>query len=129
MVTVKVRHVQFGLIINSEDKCTTQARVNIIVTDINDNPPLFLQSQYSLSIREDAPSSTILTLVVTDVDETGTANSQFDIAIASGNEDGLFTISSPNGVLNLTYAFSYVCGVESLYQKELKVFGGYMYST
>ena len=40
----------------------TQARVNIMVTDINDNSPLFLQSQYSLSIREDASLSSILTL-------------------------------------------------------------------
>ena len=86
---------------------TTQARVNIMVTDINDNPPLFLQSQYSLSIREDASLSSILTLVVTDADEPGTANSQFDIAITSGNEDDLFRISSPNGVLSLASSLDF----------------------
>ena len=86
---------------------TTQARVNIMVTDINDNLPLFLHSQYSLSIREDASPSSILTLVVTDADEPGTTNSQFDITITSGNEGDLFRISSPNGVLSLASSLDF----------------------
>ena len=78
------------------------SRIEITITDINDNPPLFMQSRYTLSLREDAPLASILTVVVTDADEPGNANSQFNITISSGNEDGLFAISTPSGVLNLS---------------------------
>ena len=83
------------------------SRVEITITDVNDNPPLFMQSRYTLSIREDAPLASVLTVVVTDGDEPGNANSQFVITISSGNETGLFAISSPSGVLNLTSALDF----------------------
>ena len=85
----------------------TTSRVEITITDINDNPPLFMPFRYTLSIREDAALNDILTVVVTDGDEPGNANSQFDIAITSGNENGLFTISSPSGVLGLASSLDY----------------------
>ena len=81
--------------------------VEIAVTDINDNPPLFMLSRYTLSIREDAALNDILTVVVTDGDEPGNANSQFDIAIISGNENGLFAVSSPSGVLSLVSSLDF----------------------
>ena len=83
------------------------SRIEITITDINDNPPLFMQSRYTLSLREDAPLASILTVVVTDADETGNANSQFVITISSGNEDGLFAISSPSGVLSLSSSLDF----------------------
>ena len=83
------------------------SRVEITVTDINDNPPLFMPSRYTLNIREDATLNDILTVVITDGDEPGNANSQFNINITSGNENGLFAISSPNGVLSLASSLDY----------------------
>ena len=92
------------------------SRVEITITDINDNPPLFMQSLYTLSLREDAPLVSILTVVVTDADEPGNANSQFVIAISSDNED-LFTISSPSGVLSLSSSLDFE--VESTHELNL----------
>ena len=83
------------------------SRVEINITDINDNPPLFMQSLYTLSLREDTPLASILTVVVTDADESGNVNSQFVITISSGNQDSLFTISSPSGVLNLSLSLDF----------------------
>ena len=83
------------------------SRVEITITDINDNRPLFMQSLYTLSLREDAPLASILTVVVTDADEPGNVNSQFVITISSGNQDGLFTISSPSGVLSLSSSLDF----------------------
>ena len=83
------------------------ARVEITIIDVNDNRPLFMQPRYALSIREDAPLSTILTVIVTDADEPGNPNSQFDIIISSGNDNDLFTISSPNGVLTLSSSLDF----------------------
>ena len=82
-------------------------RVEITITDINDNPPLFMQPHSALSIREDAPLSTILTVIVTDADESGNPNSQFDIIISSGNDNGLFAISSQNGILTLSSSLDF----------------------
>ena len=82
-------------------------RVEITITDINDNAPLFGQFRYTLSIREDASLTSILTVVVTDADEPGNVNSQFDITISSGNENNLFAISSPNGVLSLSSSLDF----------------------
>ena len=82
-------------------------RVEITITDINDNAPLFGQSHYSLSIREDASLTSILTVVVTDADESGNANSQFDITISAGNENNSFAISSPSGILSLSSSLDF----------------------
>ena len=91
------------------------SRVEIIITDINDNPPLFMQSLYTLSLREDAPLASILTVVVTDADEPGNVNSQF--VITSDGEDDLFTISSPSGVLSLSSSLDFE--VESTHELNL----------
>ena len=93
------------------------SRVEITITDINDNPPLFMQSRYTLSIREDAPLASILTVVVTDDDEPGNSNSQFVITISSGNENGSFSISSPNGVLSLSSSLNFE--MQSTYELNL----------
>ena len=83
------------------------ARVVITITDVNDNTPLFTQPRYALDIREDASLTSILTVVVTDADQPGTVNSQFDITISSGNDNNLFTISSPSGVLSLSSSLDF----------------------
>ena len=36
------------------------ARVNITITDENDNPPVFADTSYSLQITEGSPTGTIL---------------------------------------------------------------------
>ena len=83
------------------------ARVVITITDVNDNTPLFTQPRYALDIREDASLTSILTVVVTDADQPGTINSQFDITISSGNDNNLFMISSPSGVLSLSSSLDF----------------------
>ena len=110
-VTDREQLDQYTLTIGASNPGTSSeiitCRVEITVTDINDNPPLFMPSRYSLSIREDAALNDLLTVVVTDGDEPGNNNSQFNITITSGNENGLFAISSPSGVLSLASSLDY----------------------
>ncbi|XP_075715463.1 protocadherin gamma-C5-like [Rhinoderma darwinii] len=53
-------------------------RITIVVLDINDNPPVFNQSIYKVSIRENLPLKTvILTLNATDQDDGANGEIQF----------------------------------------------------
>ncbi|KAL0973119.1 hypothetical protein UPYG_G00199230 [Umbra pygmaea] len=70
------------------------ATVHIQVTDVNDNTPVFHQSEYRATVSEDGlPGATILTLEAADGD-TSRDNCGFDFAIASGNMGNAFQIES-----------------------------------
>ncbi|KAG7272320.1 hypothetical protein CRUP_011245 [Coryphaenoides rupestris] len=70
------------------------ATVQVQVTDVNDNAPVFHQSEYRASVSEDGlPGSTILTLEAVDAD-LSRDNCGFDFAIASGNTGNAFQIEN-----------------------------------
>ncbi|XP_063060967.1 protocadherin-16 [Engraulis encrasicolus] len=68
--------------------------VQVHMSDVNDNAPVFQQSEYLTTVSEDElPGSTILTLEAVDGD-TSRENCGFDFAIASGNAGNAFQIES-----------------------------------
>ncbi|XP_057695677.1 protocadherin-16-like [Corythoichthys intestinalis] len=70
------------------------ATIQVQVSDINDNAPVFHQSEYRATVSEDElPGSTVLTLEAADGD-LSRDNSGFDFAIASGNSGNAFQIES-----------------------------------
>ncbi|XP_019750237.1 protocadherin-16-like [Hippocampus comes] len=70
------------------------ATIQVQVSDINDNAPVFVQSEYRASVSEDElPGSTVLSLEAADGD-LSRDNSGFDFAIASGNSGNAFQIES-----------------------------------
>ncbi|XP_053110313.1 protocadherin Fat 1 isoform X2 [Hemicordylus capensis] len=72
--------------------------VNIDVSDINDNPPVFSKGNYSIIIQENKPIGfSIQQLVVTDKDSSHNGP-PFFFALVSGNEDNAFEINQ-QGVL------------------------------
>ncbi|KAM3624275.1 uncharacterized protein V6R79_021361 [Siganus canaliculatus] len=67
--------------------------INIDISDVNDNPPLFSQANYSLIIQENRPKGTsVLELTVTDRDASHNGP-PFTFAIVDGNEGGAFHIN------------------------------------
>ncbi|XP_044136909.1 protocadherin gamma-C5-like isoform X5 [Bufo gargarizans] len=74
-------------------------RITIVVLDINDNPPVFNQSVYKVSIRENLPLKTvILTLNATDQDDGANGEIQFsfdDHTYESAKR--LFALNKQNG--------------------------------
>uniref|UniRef100_A0A672IDN9 FAT atypical cadherin 1a n=1 Tax=Salarias fasciatus TaxID=181472 RepID=A0A672IDN9_SALFA len=67
--------------------------INIDISDINDNPPLFSQANYSLIIQENRPQGTsVLQLTVTDRDASHNGP-PFTFAIVDGNEGDAFRIN------------------------------------
>ncbi|XP_026154669.1 protocadherin-16-like [Mastacembelus armatus] len=70
------------------------ATVQVQVSDVNDNTPIFHQSEYRATVSEDGlPGSTVLTLEAVDGDMSRD-NCGFDFAIASGNSGNAFQIES-----------------------------------
>ena len=68
--------------------------VQVQLTDVNDNAPMFHQSEYRATVPEDQlPGATILTLEAVDGDMSQ-ENSGFDFDIASGNSGNTFQIES-----------------------------------
>ncbi|XP_056592721.1 protocadherin Fat 1a isoform X2 [Triplophysa dalaica] len=83
---------------NGSTARSSNATVNIDVSDINDNPPVFSQANYSIIIQENQPVRTsILQLTVSDRDASHNGP-PFTFSIMSGNEDGAFDIT-PQGAL------------------------------
>ncbi|XP_043115735.1 protocadherin-16 [Puntigrus tetrazona] len=73
---------------------TALTTVQVHVSDVNDNAPVFHQTEYRASVSEDeVPGSTILTLEAVDGD-LSRDNNGFDFAIASGNIGNAFQIES-----------------------------------
>uniref|UniRef100_A0A8C8IWS8 Protocadherin-16 n=1 Tax=Oncorhynchus tshawytscha TaxID=74940 RepID=A0A8C8IWS8_ONCTS len=73
---------------------SSTATVQVQVTDVNDNAPVFHQSEYRATVSEDGlPGATILTLEAADGD-TSRDNCGFDFTIASGNAGNAFQIES-----------------------------------
>ena len=80
--------------------------VRIQVSDVNDNAPVFQQSPYSVTLREDAPLGMILSLTITDVDEPNTANSMITLSIEDGNIDSKFSLDN-SGTLSLANSLDF----------------------
>ncbi|XP_041116855.1 cadherin-23-like isoform X4 [Polyodon spathula] len=78
---------------------TGTATVNIIVQDVNDNRPIFLQNSYETSVLETIPESTsIVQVQATDADEG--ENGRVLYRILSGNGNSMFRIQSGTGLIS-----------------------------
>ena len=70
-----------------------RAIVQITITDINDNAPVFSPSVYFKMIGENAAVGTVLgTVTATDADEPGNPNSLITYSITAGNIEDAFNI-------------------------------------
>ncbi|KAG8579380.1 hypothetical protein GDO81_010853 [Engystomops pustulosus] len=74
-------------------------RIRIVVLDINDNPPVFNQSLYKISIRENLPLKTvILTLNATDQDDGANGEIEFSFdGHTSESAREIFPLNEQNG--------------------------------
>eukprot|EP00058_Branchiostoma_floridae_P002319 XP_002587807.1 hypothetical protein BRAFLDRAFT_92256 [Branchiostoma floridae] len=80
--------------------------VNISVRDSNDNPPIFDQSEYIVSLNESAPIGTsVLTVRATDIDE-GT-NAEITYLLDSGEPATKFQIDPRTGVVTTLQELDY----------------------
>ncbi|XP_053728200.1 protocadherin Fat 4 [Synchiropus splendidus] len=79
--------------------------ITIQVVDVNDNPPVFLASEYVTSVLENSPVGTrIMDLSAYDADSG--ANAEIIYSLVAGHVDR-FEINSNNGTLTTLHVFDY----------------------
>ncbi|KAJ8416521.1 hypothetical protein AAFF_G00358090 [Aldrovandia affinis] len=84
---------------NGNPPKSSSATINIDVSDVNDNPPVFSQANYSLIIQENRPEWTsVLLLGVTDGDASHNGP-PFSFTIVGGNEGNAFQINQQGAIL------------------------------
>ncbi|XP_037658050.1 protocadherin gamma-B2 isoform X15 [Choloepus didactylus] len=75
---------------------TTQIRVQ--VTDANDNPPVFSQDVYRVSLREDVPRGfSVLRMIATDRDEGVNAEITYSFQNVDENVENIFNLDKRTG--------------------------------
>lgn len=98
----------FSLKIRATDNGTaplsSEANVFINVTDVNDNPPDFVTSQYEATLDEMAKCGHIVIKIQASDPDTGDLNN-LKYKILSGNEGRYFNINESSGIIS----FSNVC--------------------
>lgn len=81
-----------------DDTRSTTVPVHLKISDVNDNPPVFLQHEYKVNIVESiplAPPAPILQLRAEDKD----SNSELRYSIASGNVEDVFMLDKITGIM------------------------------
>ncbi|XP_061575163.1 protocadherin-23 [Cololabis saira] len=81
---------------------TGSLRVNIRVLDENDNPPVFNQTEYHASVREDAPVGSLVSQVhATDHDLGDNGRITYDISRRQSDPNDAFSINETTGWIYL----------------------------
>ena len=79
--------------------CEINGTFTLVVLDVNDNPPVFIPSNYTVRVIENIiPSDSIVTVTVIDDDETPT----YDLEIADGPSSDSFRIDATGAISLIT---------------------------
>ncbi|UYV60172.1 FAT1, partial [Cordylochernes scorpioides] len=85
---------------------TATAEVTVEVTDVNDNPPLFSQTNYTAVVQEGKPVGfTVLKFTVIDADATPNTT-PFTFSFLSGNEKNAFRLVQQDATLRTATQFN-----------------------
>ncbi|KAL0973727.1 hypothetical protein UPYG_G00210150 [Umbra pygmaea] len=111
---------------NGTNPLSSEANVLVNVTDVNDNPPNFSQSQYQANLDEMAKCGNIVIKIqATDPDTRDLNHLQYKIL--SGNEGRYFAINETSGIIS----FSNVCkrNLDPFYNLTVAVSDGIFQNT
>ncbi|KAF0878629.1 FAT4 protein, partial [Crocuta crocuta] len=82
--------------------------IQVIVLDANDNPPVFTQSEYQLSVQENLPvGTTLLTVNATDPDEGFNAQVSYILDKMPGKVAEIFYLNSVTGDISILKSLDY----------------------
>uniref|UniRef100_A0A8C0JBB2 Cadherin domain-containing protein n=1 Tax=Chelonoidis abingdonii TaxID=106734 RepID=A0A8C0JBB2_CHEAB len=99
---------------------TGTAQIKITVTDANDNPPIFTEEIYKVSLKENLPKgSLVLQVKATDEDEGSYGKITYYFSNIPQSSRHLFSLDSSNGIIttkgfvDFEDANNYIMGVEA----------------
>ncbi|XP_071125252.1 protocadherin Fat 1-like isoform X4 [Mytilus edulis] len=82
------------------NKHFTTAPLHIILQDLNDNPPYFVQKSYDCTIFDQPSSSYVVKVMASDPDPCSEGNLQY--SIVGGNIDQVFHVNQQTGLISLS---------------------------
>ncbi|XP_075785982.1 protocadherin Fat 4 [Pelodiscus sinensis] len=101
------RRSKYSLLVRADDGLqSSDMRINITVSDVNDHIPKFSKPVYSFDVPEDTtPGSLVAAILATD-DDSG-INGEITYTVSEDDEDGMFFLNPVTGVFNLTRILDY----------------------
>lgn len=100
----------YTLTVKAVDQGTPQlwsvTKLQVLVLDVNDNPPEFVSRSYHVTIPESASVDTEVARVMATSLDTG-LNAQIVYSILGGNEHGKFSIDPQSGVISIAEVLDY----------------------
>ncbi|KAJ7415622.1 hypothetical protein WISP_77165 [Willisornis vidua] len=87
---------------------TGTARIHVLVLDVNDNAPVFSQSEYTVRVPEDVPVGyTLVTVTATDGDEGQYGHVKYSMKKATDMASGVFLLDSETGTITLVQSLDF----------------------
>ncbi|XP_016430333.1 protocadherin Fat 4-like [Sinocyclocheilus rhinocerous] len=97
-------NMHFHLVVEARDSgippFSSYAELNLNISDVNDNPPVFSQNIYKCEVYENLASSRVCNVLATDADSGVFAEVEY--FILAGNIEGAFKIDKIRGILSTT---------------------------
>uniref|UniRef100_A0ABM5G9Y3 Protocadherin gamma-B2-like isoform X19 n=1 Tax=Pogona vitticeps TaxID=103695 RepID=A0ABM5G9Y3_9SAUR len=96
-------HLILTALDGGEPRRSGTAQIWINVTDANDNPPIFTQEVYKVSLRENAAAgSLVVQVVASDQDDGTNAQIRYEFSNIPEYGQGKFTMDPTDGTISLT---------------------------
>ncbi|KAJ7326976.1 hypothetical protein JRQ81_016735 [Phrynocephalus forsythii] len=101
------RRSKYSLLVRADDGLqSSDMRINITISDVNDHIPKFSKLWYSFDIPEDTtPGSLVAAILATDEDSG--INGEITYTVSEDDGDGTFFLNPVTGVFNLTCSLDY----------------------
>ncbi|CAB1337314.1 unnamed protein product [Coregonus sp. 'balchen'] len=101
------RRSKYSLLVRADDgKQSSDMRLNITVSDVNDHTPKFSRGTYSFDIPEDmTPGSIVAAILASDLDSG--VNGEITYSLEEDDEDETFLLNPVTGVFNVTRPLDY----------------------
>ncbi|XP_066479051.1 protocadherin gamma-B5-like [Tiliqua scincoides] len=95
-------HLILTALDGGEPRKTGTAQIQINITDANDNPPIFTQELYKVSMHENAPlGSHVLQVLASDKDEGSYAQIRYHFSNMPVNSKQKFSLDSASGIISV----------------------------
>ncbi|CAI5780368.1 protocadherin gamma-B5-like isoform X16 [Podarcis lilfordi] len=95
-------HLVLTAMDGGEPRKTGTAQIRINITDANDNPPIFTQEVYKVSLSENAPiGSTVLQVIASDDDEGSYAQIRYYFSNIPATSQEKFSLDPIGGIITL----------------------------
>ncbi|XP_043917634.1 protocadherin Fat 4 [Protopterus annectens] len=101
------RRSKYSLLVRADDGLqSSDMRINITVSDINDHTPKFSRAVYSFDVPEDTTQGSIVAAILASDADFG-VNGEITYCVDEDDEDGVFFLNPITGVFNVTRPLDY----------------------